>query len=65
MRLALNAEQAKGLAGFFFDMAKGVALGAIGFSVIGPIGVRLVVSSLSMIFAYICVRMALLLLEEM
>ncbi|KKS32180.1 MAG: hypothetical protein UU93_C0009G0018 [Candidatus Amesbacteria bacterium GW2011_GWA2_42_12] len=62
--MGFNFEQAKGLSNFFFDIAKGVALGAIGFSVIEPIEIKVVVGLLSISFVYICVRIALLLLEE-
>ncbi|MEK7163554.1 MAG: hypothetical protein AAB768_00230 [Patescibacteria group bacterium] len=62
--MRFNLEQAKGLSNFFFDIAKGVTLGAIGFSAIGPIEIRIFVGVLSISFVYVCVKIALLLLEN-
>lgn len=62
--MILNAEQSKGLANFFFDLAKGLTLGAALSTTIGPVELRLFISAISIIFAYFCVKLALTLLEN-
>lgn len=60
----LNSEQAKGLSNFFFDVAKGLVLGGIGFYVISPFQIKYIMGILSGIFVYGCIKMALALLED-
>lgn len=43
MQVLLNPEQAKGLANFFFDMAKGLILGSLGLALTIPIEVKIAV----------------------
>lgn len=42
MSITLNQEQAKSLANFFFDIAKGVTLGGLGFATVTPLEVKIV-----------------------
>lgn len=60
----LNNIQAKKLADFFLDMAKGLILGGLGFATIVPVYHKLLYALLSFIFAYWCVKLALNLLEN-
>lgn len=60
----LNTEQSKGLANFFFDVAKGLILGGIGFSISTSPEVRILAILLSSVMTYICIRLALLMLEN-
>lgn len=60
----LNAAQAKGLADFFFDVAKGLVLGGVGFATTVPLEFRLIFGLLVTIFTYACIRIALYLLKE-
>lgn len=62
--MRLNREQARGLANFFFDVAKGAILGGSGLTVIVPLNFRLYTILLSVAAAYMSVRFALSLLEE-
>lgn len=39
--LILNQEQSKGLANFFFDLAKGLVLGGLGLTLVIPLETRL------------------------
>lgn len=64
MGINLNSEQAKGLAGFFFDVAKGLVLGGFGFAVAAPPEVRTLSVILSSFLTFWCVRNALSLLED-
>lgn len=64
MRLTLNSEQARGLANFFFDVAKGLVLGGIGLSLAVPIGIKVFIVFFSSVFAIVCLRMALDLLKD-
>ena len=64
MGVSLNSEQAKGLANFFFDVAKGLVLGGIGFATVLPLGLKLLSVLAMSILAIICVKIALTLLEE-
>ncbi len=64
MYLSLNNEQAKGLSNFFFDIAKGLVLGGIGFATFVPLESMLIFVTLSAIFAFLCIRLALSILED-
>ncbi len=64
MYLSLNNEQAKGLSNFFFDIAKGLVLGGIGFATFVPSSAILIFVSLSAIFAFLSIKLALSILEE-
>ena len=59
----LNSEQAKGLSNFFFDVAKGLVLGGIGFYVISPFQIKYITVISSGMLAHGCIKMALTLLE--
>lgn len=62
--MLLNKAQAQELAKFFFDVAKGLILGGIGFSTVIPFELRFVMIILTSMAAYILVRLALNLLKE-
>lgn len=64
MRLALNAEQAKGLASFYFDIAKGLFLGGIGFATFSQPEVKLATFVTNITLSYFCVRLALAILKD-
>jgi len=59
-----NRSQAKGLANFFFDLAKGLVLGGLGLSLTIPGGERMFLSLSALLIAGFCVMMAIELLEE-
>lgn len=60
----LNAKQAKGLADFSFDIAKGLILGSAGSGFIASTGTRVAVVFTNAFLAVLFVRFALKLLEE-
>lgn len=60
----LNPTQAKGLANFFFDIAKGLALGGIGLSLKGPASLRITFLSVSLFLTYEFIRAALFILKD-
>lgn len=64
--LRLNHAQAKGLANFFFDVAKGALLAGLGFSVVTPTSLSLRLLSLinSILVTYFSIRLALEFLRE-
>lgn len=64
MYTTLNTEQAKGLANFCFDVAKGLVLGGIGFATVGTFEIKVIIILTSFILSYILVKFALSLLEE-
>lgn len=67
MGILLNSRQADGLANFFFDVGKGVVLGSLGFSAViskMPFPLRLLNVLGGLALAYICIKMALRILEE-
>jgi len=51
------------LSNFFFDVAKGLVLGGIGFYVISPFRIKYITVISSGMLAYGCIKMALTLLE--
>ena len=59
----LNTEQAKSLATFFFDIAKGLILGGVGSVIVSP-QTRILVLLLITFFSLGCIKMALALLKE-
>lgn len=59
-----NTAQIKGLADFFFDIAKGFVLGGVGLTAAQPAEERFVFSIISILLALIGLRIALRLLEE-
>lgn len=61
--MSLNHEQAKSLSSFFFDVAKGLVLGGIGFTPAVPGNMIVTVVLSSATAAYICIRIGLNLLE--
>ncbi|MEK7503954.1 MAG: hypothetical protein AAB550_00420 [Patescibacteria group bacterium] len=61
--MRFNVEQTKGLASFFFDIAKGLFLGGVGFATLGQPETKLITFITSMILCYFCVKFALTLLE--
>lgn len=61
--MRLNREQAKSLSNFFFDVAKGLVLGGIGFTIIVPWEMRITAIISSTTMAYACIRIGLSLLE--
>ncbi len=62
--MRLNKEQAKSLSDFFFDLAKGLVLGGIGFTVVVPNNLIMTAAFTSALVAYGCIRIGLKLLEE-
>ncbi len=60
----LNLEQAKGLSNFFFDVAKGLFLGGIGFATLSQPETKLITFITSMTLSYFCVRFALAILKD-
>lgn len=67
MELALNSDQAKALSNFFFDIAKGVLVGSLGFSAgISDLSILLRLTNIigGVILTYICMKIGLSLLEK-
>ena len=62
--MQINKEQAKSLSDFFFDVAKGLVLGGIGFTVAVPWEMRITAITSSTTMAYACIRIGLSLLED-
>lgn len=62
--MILNKAQAQELARFFFDVAKGLVLGGVGFSTVIPFELRLMMIALTATASYILVKLALSLLKE-
>lgn len=63
MEIALNREQIKGLASFFFDIAKGSMIGGSGFAYIIPSEIRLLTLLASVVIGLVCVKFALKILS--
>lgn len=61
--MVLNKAQAQELAKFFFDVAKGLILGGIGFSTVIPFELRFVMIILTATTSYILIRLALSILK--
>lgn len=61
---SLNSAQIKGLANFFFDIAKGFVLGGVGLTAAYPIEEKFVLNIISISLAIVSLRIALRLLEE-
>ena len=64
MEVTLNSKQSEGLANFFFDIAKGLVLGTVGFISIIPSDVKFIMGTLNIALAFAFIRFALLLLED-
>ena len=62
--MILNSIQAKELARFNFDIAKGLILGGVGFAIVTPFEFKMLLIAIDSIMAYILVRFALILLRE-
>lgn len=62
--MVLNKEQARELAKFLLDLAKGLLIGGVGFGVVAPLEVKVVTAVISLILAYTFIRFALSLLQE-
>lgn len=67
MKIVLNFDQAKALSGFFFDTARAVLVGSLGFSV-GVYGLSLETRIVNIIgglvLTYACIKVGLDLLES-
>ena len=63
MDLVLNSKQCERLSDFFFDVAKGLVLGGIGFATVAPQEFKLIYSLISSIISFWCVKVGLKLLE--
>lgn len=63
MVIALNKEQAKGLSNFFFDVAKGIALGGFGFITVTDSLQRLAFIVAVTAIVYTCIVVALTILK--
>lgn len=64
MAIVLNKEQAKGLSNFFFDVAKGIALGGFGFISLTNSVQRFVFVVAVAAIVYTCIVVALTILKE-
>ena len=67
MLAVLNSKQTDKLSNFFFDIAKGIVLGIIGFSVSGtniPVYFRFINIFSGIIVVYFCVRFGLELIKN-
>lgn len=62
--MRFNKEQAKSLSNFFFDVAKGLVLGGIGFTLVVSWEIRMTAIVSSTAMAYACIRIGLSLLED-
>ncbi len=61
----LNKEQAKGLANFFFDIAKALVLGTVVINAVSAsVIIKFATSSLEILLAVGCIRVALNLLKD-
>ncbi len=63
MQVQLNEAQIKGLANFFFDIAKGIIIGGSGFAYIIPSEIRLLTLLSSAIGGLICIVFAIKILS--
>ena len=63
MDFPLNTKQSEKLADFFFDIAKGLILGGIGFTVIAHQEMKLIYTVVSVFCAFWCITTAMNLLE--
>lgn len=67
MGFALNSDQAKVLSNFFFDLAKGILVGSLGFLAgISDLSMFLRLTNIigGVILTYICMKIGLSLLEK-
>lgn len=64
MSIILNPAQAKGLANFFFDIAKGLFLGGLGLSFQAPLTLKLALIIINTFSAFISIKFALFLLKD-
>lgn len=62
--MILNKAQAQELARFFFDVAKGLMLGGVGFTTVSSLEIKILAIVSSLMLSYICVRIGLFLLKE-
>lgn len=62
--MRFNREQVKSLSSFFFDVAKGLVLGGVGFATFLPWNIMITAVFSSVVLAYICVNIGLNLLKE-
>lgn len=62
--MVLNKEQARELARFLLDVAKGLILGGVGFGVVAPFEIKILAGGVSLILVYALVRFSLSLLKE-
>lgn len=60
----LNSIQSKKLADFFFDIAKGLILGGLGFSTVVPGNLKIFYALFSAVFAYLCIQLGLKILTN-
>lgn len=61
--LNLNNAQVKGLASLFFNLANGLILGGIGFTIIGPLSGKIFISVLTFVVSFVLIQGALELLK--
>lgn len=62
--MVFNKAQTTELAKFFFDLAKGLILGGVGFATVGSVEIRIITAVSSLILSYLCIRFGLALLKE-
>jgi len=68
VRNSFNSDQIKGIANFFFDVAKGAVIASFGVSAAAvglPLDLRLANFAGGMFLAYFCLKTALNLLERL
>lgn len=61
---SLNPAQIKGLSGLFFNLATGLILGGVGFTIVGPLTAKLFIATLTFILAIALILFALEFLKE-
>ena len=62
--MIINNAQARELAKFNFDIAKGLILGGLGLAIVIPFELKVLLICVSSILAYALVKIALALLKE-
>lgn len=62
--MILNKAQAQELARFFFDVAKGLVLGGVGFATVNSLELKVLATVSSLMLSYICVKIGLFILKE-
>lgn len=64
MQISLNSKQAETLSAFFIDIAKGLILGTVGYSLIIPSETKIIIALTNIIIAGFAIKFSLSLLEK-